>query len=178
MGREPVLPITPSLGGDERKGHDPHSYEHSLQVRLAELRDLVECHIAQEAQRQKKSYDSSTKCRTFKDGDAVWLHVPTAGKLEAKWEGGWIVRRVLSPANVDIEHTTTARTRVVHVNRLQARIVREEVEAQGDKYEEHGVADWEAPQIEHVILPPQQEQPAEVQRRYPQRIRHPVLRYN
>ena len=178
MGREPVLPITPSLGGEEMKGHDPHSYEHTLQVRLAELRDLVECHIAQEAQRQKKSYDSSTKCRTFNVGDAVWLHVPTAGKLEAKWEGGWTVRRVLSPVNVDIEHTTTARTRVVHVNRLQARIVREEVEAQGDKYEEHGVADWEAPQIEHLILPPQQEQPAAVQRRYPQRIRHPVLRYN
>ena len=178
IGREPVLPITPSLGGDEMKGHDPHSYEHTLQVRLAELRDLVECHIAQEAQRQKKSYDSSTKCRTFNVGDAVWLHVPTAGKLEAKWEGGWTVRRVLSPVNVDIEHTTTARTRVVHVNRLQARIVREEVEAQGDKYEEHGVADWEAPQIEHLILPPQQEQPAAVQRRYPQRIRHPVLRYN
>ncbi|KAL5477929.1 hypothetical protein EMCRGX_G024787 [Ephydatia muelleri] len=178
MGREPVLPITPSLGGDEMKGQDPHSYEHTLQVRLAELRDLVECHIAQEAQRQKKSYDSSTKCRTFNVGDAVWLHVPTAGKLEAKWEGGWTVRRVLSPVNVDIEHTTTARTRVVHVNRLQARIVREEVEAQGDKYEEHGVADWEAPQIEHLILPPQQEQPAAVQRRYPQRIRHPVLRYN
>ncbi|KAL5466932.1 hypothetical protein EMCRGX_G031095 [Ephydatia muelleri] len=178
MGRKPVLPITPSLGGDEMKGHDPHSYEHTLQVRLAELRDLVECHIAQEAQRQKKSYDSSTKCRTFNVGDAVWLHVPTAGKLEAKWEGGWTVRRVLSPVNVDIEHTTTTRTRVVHVNRLQARIVREEVEAQGDKYEEHGVADWEAPQIEHLILPPQQEQPAAVQRRYPQRIRHPVLRYN
>ena len=88
------------------------------------------------------------------------------------------MRRVLSPVNVAIEHTTTARTRVVHVNRLQARIVREEVEAQGDKYEEHGVADWEAPQIEHLILPPQQEQPAAVQRRYPQRIRHPVLRYN
>eukprot|EP00731_Ephydatia_muelleri_P016107 Em0009g531a len=65
----------------------------------------------QEAQWQKKSYDSSTKCRTFNVGDAVWLHVPTAGKLEAKWEGGWT-----------------------------------------------------------------QEQPAAVQRRYPQRIRHPVLR--
>ena len=89
MGREPVLPITPSLGGDEMKGHDPHSYEHTLQVRLAELRDLVECHIAQEAQRQKKSYDSSTKCRTFNVGDAVWLHVPTAGIT-----GGKVGRRM------------------------------------------------------------------------------------
>ena len=43
MGRDPVLPIMPSLVGDDGKGHDPHS---TLTVRLAELRDLVKCHIA------------------------------------------------------------------------------------------------------------------------------------
>ena len=37
MGRDPVLPIMPSLAGDDGKGHDPHSYEHTLKVRLAEL---------------------------------------------------------------------------------------------------------------------------------------------
>ena len=101
--------------------------------------------------------------------------MPTAGKLDARWEG-WTVKEVLSPVNVAVEHTTTARTRVVHVNRLQQRIVRGEVGAHG---EEHGVpvADWEAPHIEHFILQPQQEQQAEVGRRYPQRVRHPVLRY-
>ena len=40
-----MLPIMPSLAGDDGKGHDPHSYEHTLTVRLAELRDLVKCHI-------------------------------------------------------------------------------------------------------------------------------------
>ena len=65
MGREPVLPIMPSLAGDDGKGHDPHSYEQTLTVRLAELRDLVECHITQEAQRQKAFYESTTKSRTF-----------------------------------------------------------------------------------------------------------------
>ena len=59
MGREPVLSIMPSLAGDDGKGHDPHNYEHTLTVRLAELRDLVECHITHEAQRQKAFYDSS-----------------------------------------------------------------------------------------------------------------------
>ena len=179
MGREPVLPIMPSLAGDDGKGHDPHSYEHTLTVRLAELRNLVECHITQEAQRQKAFYDSTTKSRTFNVGDAVWLHVPTAGKLDARWEGGWTVKEVLSPVNVAVEHTTTARTRVVHVNRLQQRIVRGEVEAHGEDHDQHGVpvADWEAPHIEYFILPPQQKQQAEVGRRYPQRVRHPVLRY-
>ena len=152
MGREPVLPIMPSLAGDDGKGHDPHSYEHTLTVRLAELRDLVECHITQEAQRQKAFYDSTTKSRTFNVGDAVWLHVPTAGKLDARWEGGWTVKEVLSPVNVAVEHIMTARTRVVHVNRLQQRIVRGEVEAHGEDHDQHGVpvADWEAPRIEHT----------------------------
>ncbi|KAL5491899.1 hypothetical protein EMCRGX_G017268 [Ephydatia muelleri] len=84
MGRDPVLPIMPSLAGDDGKGHDPHSYEHTLTVRLAELRDLVECHITHEAQRQKAFYDSTAKSRTFNVEDAVWLHVPTAGKLDAR----------------------------------------------------------------------------------------------
>ena len=33
--------------------YDPHSFEHSLRVKMADLKDLVECHIAQEAQKQK-----------------------------------------------------------------------------------------------------------------------------
>ena len=101
----------------------------------------MECHITQEAQRQKESYDSTTKSRTLKVGDAVWLHIPTAGKLEARWEG-WTVKEALSPVNAAIGHTTTARTRVVHVNRLQQRIVRGE--AYGEQHEQHGVpvADW------------------------------------
>ena len=90
------------------------------------------------------------------------------------------MRDVLSSVNVEIEHTTTARTHVVHVNRLQQCIVRGEVRAQGEQHEQHGgvpVADWEAPHIEHFVLPPQQEQQAEVERCYPQRVRHPVMRY-
>ena len=139
----------------------------------------MECHITQEAQWQKAFYDSTTKSRTFNVGDVVWLHVPTAGKLDTRWEGGWTVKEVLSPVNVAVEHTMTARTRVVHVNRLQQCIVRGEVEAHGEEHDQHGVpvADWEAPCIEHFILPPQHEQQAEVGRRYFQRVWHPVLRY-
>eukprot|EP00731_Ephydatia_muelleri_P014485 Em0008g205a len=60
------------------------SYHPQGDVRLAELRDLVECHITHEAQRQKAFYDSTAKSRTFNVEDAVWLHVPTAGKLDAR----------------------------------------------------------------------------------------------
>ena len=88
------------------------------------------------------------------------------------------MKELLSPVNVAVEHTTTARIRVVHVNRLQQRIVRGDVEVHGEEHDHLGVpvADWEALRFEHFILPSQQEQQAEVGRRYPQRVRHPVLR--
>ena len=122
-------------------------------------------------QRQKDFYDGATKSRSFTVGDAVWLQVPTAGKLEARWEGGWTVKEVLSTVNVTIEHIKTARTRVVHVNRLQ-RLVQGEVEALGEPQSGVPVADWEAPHIEHFVLPPQQ---AEIGRHYPQRVQYPVV---
>ena len=55
---------------------------------MAELCDMVESHIVQEAKRQKEHYDTHTKSREFGEGDAVWLQNPTAGKLDPKWEDG------------------------------------------------------------------------------------------
>ena len=46
--------------------------------------------------------------------------VPTAGKLDPKWEGGWTVTKVESPVTIQIQKAN--KTRVVHVNRLQHRI--------------------------------------------------------
>ena len=93
-------PLMPLPAGDEQNGNNPHSYEQTLKVRPAERKDLVECHITQEAQRQKDFYDGATKSRSFTVGDAVWLQVPTADKLEARWEGKWTV---LSMVNVTIK---------------------------------------------------------------------------
>ena len=84
------------------------------------------------------------------------------------------MKEVLFMVNVTIKHVKTARTRVVHVNRLQQCLVRGEVKALGSPQSGVPVADWEAPHIEHFVLPPQQ---AEIGRRYPQRVRHPEVRY-
>ena len=45
------------------------------------------------------------------------LAVPTAGKLDPRWEGEWVVKTIKSPVNVEI--TDGKRTKVVHTNRLQ-----------------------------------------------------------
>ena len=44
------------------------------------------------ARHQKQEYDKHMGIRTFKAGDLVWLSIPTAGKLDPRWEGGWKVK--------------------------------------------------------------------------------------
>ena len=59
-------------------------------------------------------------------GDSVWLAVPTAGKLDPRWEGEWVVKTIKSPVNVEItdgKHTKVVHTKVVHTNRLQHRYI-------------------------------------------------------
>ena len=50
----------------------------------------------------------------------MWLSIPTAGKLDPRWEGKWKVKIMRSPVTMEI--TDGKRTKVVHVNRLQPRI--------------------------------------------------------
>ena len=125
MGHDPILPLLPSVSTSLNYAYDPHGYENSLRVKMADLKDLVKCHIAQEAQKQKRFNDTKTKNRSFQAGNTLWLHNPTAGKLDAKWEGGWIVKDVLSPTSIRNEHPSTRRTMVVQINRLQHRYLRQ-----------------------------------------------------
>ena len=51
MGRDPVLPSITNSSAE-----DPTSYDSNLRVKMAELRDMVESHIVQEAKHQKEDY--------------------------------------------------------------------------------------------------------------------------
>ena len=112
MGRDPVLPSLPSMTNSSAE--DPTSYD-----------SMVESHIVQEAKCQKEHYDTHTQSREFCEGDAVWLQNPTAGKLDPKWKGGWVVKKVHSPVTLQIEHRKSLRSRVVHINRIRRCILRE-----------------------------------------------------
>ena len=98
------------------RGYEATSYQAVLQAKMAELQDLVEVHIAESANRQKVDYDRHSAEWQFKSGDLVSLSVPTAGKLDQRWEGSWIVRSIKSSVTVEI--TDGERTKVVHTNRL------------------------------------------------------------
>lgn len=66
------------------------------------------------------------------------------------------------------------KARVVHDNRLQQSFIRREAEALGESYSRVPIADWEAPNIEHFVLQPQQEQQAEVGGHYSRHVWHPT----
>ena len=77
----------------------------------------MEVEITKAAESQRIECNKHMAKREFHQGDLVWLSIPTAGKLDAHWEGKWTVISPKSPVTVEI--TDGARTRVVHVNRLR-----------------------------------------------------------
>jgi len=100
--------------------HDVTSYQHQLQAKLSQLMDFVEAHNTQASNQQKQYFDKQTLARTFSVGDPVWLSIPTAGKLDPRWEGEWIIQTVVSPTTYTIHDGL--RTKTVHIDRLRRRL--------------------------------------------------------
>ena len=156
-------------------GYEATSYQAVLQAKMAELQDLVEAHIAESAHRQKVHYDRQSEERHFKAGDPVWLSVPTAGKLDPRWEGNWIIRSVKSPITVEI--SDGVRTKVVHTNRLQQQI-QPAVNSQPGTMPPpatpaiRSAQSWEPPGVDHFVEPTPQ-----AEKRYPTRDRHAPVRF-
>ena len=167
-GRHPTpCPLATQLG------YDTLSYPAQIQVKLAELQDFVHSNLTQAAHSQKCYYDQHAKQHTFNPGDPVWLSIPTARKLDPKWEGEWVIQSVKSPVTVEICRGT--RTKVVHINRLQRRYVPGTQDAVVNDTEiNHEIPEWPPPSVDHVILPSAQQTETF---RYPQRHQRPPDRY-
>ncbi|KAL5497228.1 hypothetical protein EMCRGX_G013661 [Ephydatia muelleri] len=168
------------------RGYEATSYQAVLQAKMAELQDLVEAHVAESAHRQKVNYDRHSEERLFKAGDRVWLSVPTAGKLDPRWEGNWIIKSLKSPVTVEI--SDGVRKKVVHINRLPRQIQHTTKSHPGTTpppatLANSGAQSWEAPGVDHFEEPalPTEELPTEPEpqpeRRYPTRDRHAPVRF-
>ena len=145
--------------------HDVTSYQDQLRAKLAQLYDFVELNNVQASSHQKHYFDQHTQPRTFQVGDSVWLSIPTAGKLEPKWEGEWVIQSVQSPVTYTINDGK--RTKTVHINRLRPRLQRSTLLV--DQSPHHT---WEPPSVEHITYDESNHQP-----RYPTRVRPPPDRY-
>jgi len=157
---------------------DSGSYQAQLQAKLAELQDFVESQATQAASKQKCTYDQHSTSRSFRAGDPVWLSIPTAGKLDPRWEGRWVVKSVKSPLTMEI--TDGTRTKVVHVNRLHQRVQPHATEKIEGNTVHPTSNDWAPPQVDHYIVPMSPPAPPPVLApRYPRRVHQPpdYLRY-
>ena len=162
FGRQPK-----SSDFDHQLAYDVSSYKGYLQAKLAELRDLVETNLAEAATHQKTTYDKHSTSRTFKVGDLVWLSVPTAGKLDPRWEGNWKITAVKSPVTMEISDGN--RKKVTHINRLHHRVQPSPHESQEIR-QSH--LSWTTPQTEHFVIPPEVPTPS-VRRNPPRNRRAP-----
>lgn len=151
---------------------DSFSYPAHLRAKLADLRDFVETQLAVAAHSQKNYYDSRTIAPSFSVNDPVWLSIPTAGKLDARWEGEWIIKTVMSPVTIEI--TNGRSSKVVHTNRVRHRHIPSAVRPEQNANTESVGQQWEAPTVDHVCLPPQA---PSVPQRYPQGHHTPPNRY-
>ena len=142
--------------------------------------DFVETYIAESAHHQKTSFDRHAQTRTFQVGDSVWLSIPTAGKLDPRWEGKWVVHSIPGPTSYTI--TDGKRFRTVHVNRLQQRMQPDANDPQSDVVTDHTT--WQPPSVEHQVITEEeivephldaQAQPIGGSR-YPSRVRQPPER--
>ena len=153
---------------------DATSYGRQLQEKLAKLQDMVEANLVQAAQYQKQGYDRSAHTRTFAVNDPVWLLIPRQGKLDSKWQGGWMVKEIKSPVNVNIVNDN-GHCKVVHINRLQHRI-QPPFPSNTPTSSNDVTLTWNPPQTEHILIPCDPTSPANSEasaRRYPLRSRHP-----
>ena len=96
---------------------DTSDYCESLKAKLAQLREIVDANMVQSATQQQHFYRSSQTATTLNCGQQVLLDNPSAGKLDPRWSGPWIVKEVKGPSSVLISKGTTER--LVHVNRVR-----------------------------------------------------------
>ena len=80
------------------------------------LYGFVQEQLMEAARGQKEQYDAHANKHIFDVEDILWLSIPTAGKLDTQWEGGWTIQAVKSPVNMEI--SDGQRTEVVHINCL------------------------------------------------------------
>ena len=99
-------------------------------------------------------------------GDLIWLSCPTAGKLDARWEGGWKIKKVIGSNNYEIEDSKVSK--IVHANRLRLRLQPDHRIPQDRVCNE---TMWLSPSVQREILsadpPPRQLQPPSVQHEIP-----------
>ena len=100
---------------------DPSDYCENLKAKLAQLREIVDANMVQSSSQQQRSYRSSEHPTPLKCGQQVLLENPRAGKLDPRWSGPWIVKRMKGSTSMLL--SKGASEQLVHVNRVRPLLI-------------------------------------------------------
>jgi ribosomal protein L21E len=124
FGHDPTLPAD-LLYGHDLNGEDnlsPDKYVSKLQERLRVCHNNARKEMLKAAKRQKNAYDKRVHTIKYKPGDKVWVKLMNrikgqSPKLSHRWEGPFIVDKVLS--NLVVKVKNAKKYINVHHNRLK-----------------------------------------------------------
>ena len=97
---------------------ESESYQAHLKHKLEEVKGFVKLRspFRQNARKRTMIVKQRTEC-SFRVGDTIWLSIPTAGKLDPRWQGGTLDCAV-SRSPVTLEIVNGRKRKIVHVNRI------------------------------------------------------------
>ena len=112
FGTEAVAPVEIGLKSPRIELASVEHNEDDLRLNqdlLDEKRDQVHKRTEDYQRKTARYYDQKVKPRSYKPGDLVLKKLlptrknPTLGKLRPKWEGPYIVSRVVRPSNYELQ---------------------------------------------------------------------------
>lgn len=126
FGHEVRLPV------DAQYGLPPHSlgrsdqeFVRNLRTSLDQAHEAAREHLGAAHRRQKECYDRTSKSRSYKVGDVVWIHQPTprvgeSSKLHRPWTGPYKVVKDIGMHTFRVQHCALKHKRfVVHQDRMK-----------------------------------------------------------
>ena len=125
LGREITLPMQAVVGRPRSDDFvkDFNDYVIDLEDNLQKCHDIARENIKAASRYQRKYYDCSSKKRSFKPGQLVWLHDPSrkvgiSSKLVNKWKGPFVVTKTLDDIICMVKQSSKGRPKAYHIDRL------------------------------------------------------------
>jgi len=128
FGRDIVLPLQAIVGlppqdSSEMNVKPPDDFVTDLREQLEEVHLLARDSLKLKQQYRKRHYDLTAKSRSFKPGDAVWVHDTTrkpgvCSKLLANWKSPYIVMRKIDDQLNLVKASATSPVKSIHIDRL------------------------------------------------------------
>ena len=83
------------------------------------LSELAQENLASVQETQKQWYDRTAWTRSFEPRDQVLVLLPTSTKLEAKWQGPYLVEKHVGKVDYHVKMHDRKKNSIFHVNMLQ-----------------------------------------------------------